>query len=172
MIHQWHPDRKGDVLDLGCGTGLLGVCLGRLEGVLVGVDLSNEMIEKAAQHNVYDKFHLVDVVAAAKATPANQYHVVAALEVFVYIGDLQEVVPNVLKILMPGGHFVFSCEAAEEGEKDFNLQETFRYTHQPAYLQRLMQEAGFEDITVEERSVRLHAGAPVSGLLIVGKKPG
>ena len=171
MINKWHPDRKGDVLDLGCGTGLLGVCLGRLEGVLVGVDLSNEMIEKAAQHNVYDKFHLVDVVAAVKATPANQYHVVAALEVFVYIGDLQEVVPNVLKILMPGGRFVFSCEAAQEGEKDFNLQDTFRYTHQPQYLRRLMQEAGFEDITVEERSVRLHAGVPVSGLVIVGRKP-
>jgi predicted TPR repeat methyltransferase len=171
MIHQWHPDRKGDVLDLGCGTGLLGVCLGRLEGVLVGVDLSNEMIEKAAQHNVYDKFHLVDVVAAVRATPANQYHVVAALEVFVYIGDLQEVVPNTLKILMPGGRFVFSCEAAQEGEKDFNLQETFRYTHQPLYLKRLMDEAGFEDVTIEERSVRMHAGQPVSGLLVTGRKP-
>lgn len=171
MIHQWHPDRKGDVLDLGCGTGLLGVCLGRLEGVLVGVDLSNEMIEKAAQHNVYDKFHLVDVVAAVKATPANQYHVVAALEVFVYIGDLQEVVPNALRILMPGGRFIFSCEAAQDGEKDFNLQETFRYTHQPGYLQKLMDEAGFEDVTIEERSVRMHAGQPVSGLLVTGRKP-
>ena len=171
MIHQWHPDRKGDVLDLGCGTGLLGVCLGRLEGVLVGVDLSNEMIEKAAQHNVYDKFHLVDVVAAVKATPANQYHVVAALEVFVYIGDLQEVVPNALRILMPGGRFIFSCEAAQNGEKDFNLQETFRYTHQPGYLQKLMDAAGFEDVTIEERSVRMHAGQPVSGLLVTGRKP-
>ena len=171
MIHQWHPDRKGDVLDLGCGTGLLGVCLGRLEGVLVGVDLSNEMIEKAAQHNVYDKFHLADVVAAVKATPANQYHVVAALEVFVYIGDLQEVVPNALKILTPGGHFIFSCEAALAGENDFNLQETFRYTHQASYLQRLMDEAGFEDVRIEERSVRMHAGQPVSGLLVTGRKP-
>lgn len=171
MILQWHPDRKGDVLDLGCGTGLLGVCLGRLEGVLVGVDLSNEMIEKAAQHNVYDKFHLVDVVAAVKATPANQYHVIAALEVFVYIGDLQDVVPNALRILMPGGRFIFSCEAEQEGEKDFNLQETFRYTHQPGYLKRLMDAAGFEDVTIEERSVRMHAGQPVSGLLVTGRKP-
>ena len=171
MINEWHPDRKGDVLDLGCGTGLLGVCLGRLEGVLVGVDLSNEMLEKAAQHNVYDKFHLADVVAAVKATPANQYHVVAALEVFVYIGDLEEVVPNALKILIPGGHFIFSCEAAEAGQQDFNLQETFRYTHQPSYLQRLMDEAGFEDVLIEERSVRMHAGQPVSGLLVTGRKP-
>jgi predicted TPR repeat methyltransferase len=31
-ILQWHADRKLNVLDLGCGTGLLGVCLGRIDG--------------------------------------------------------------------------------------------------------------------------------------------
>lgn len=170
MIHQWHPDRKGDVLDLGCGTGLLGVCLGRLEGVLVGVDLSEEMIDKAVQHNVYDKFHVADIVAAVKATPADQYHVVVALEVFVYIGDLHEVVPNVLRILMPGGRFLFSCEAAGAGQSDFNLTESFRYTHHVEYLKRLMDQAGFESVTIEERSVRMHEGLPVEGLLITGRK--
>ena len=171
MIHEWHPDRKGDVLDLGCGTGLLGACLGPVQGVLVGVDLSIEMIDKAIAHKVYDKFHHVDVVAALKATPADQYHVIAALEVFVYIGNLDEVVPNAFRILVPGGRFVFSCELAEPGEGDFNLQETFRYTHQATYLKRLMEESGFEDLIVEERSVRMHAGEPVSGLLVIGRKP-
>ena len=171
MIHQWHPDRKGDVLDLGCGTGLLGACLGPIQGVLVGVDLSIEMIDKAIAHKVYDKFHHVDVIAALKATPADQYHVIAALELFVYIGNLDEVVPNVFRILVPGGRFVFSCELAEQGEGDFNLQETFRYTHQTTYLKRLMEESGFEDLILEERSVRMHAGEPVSGLLVIGRKP-
>ena len=171
MIHSWHPDRKGDVLDLGCGTGLLGACLGPIEGVLVGVDLSIEMIDKAIAHKVYDKFHHVDVIAALKATPADQYHVLAALEVFVYIGNLDEVVPNAFRILVPGGRFVFSCELAQAGENDFNLQQTFRYTHQAEYLKRLMEASGFEDLVLDERSVRMHAGEPVSGLLVVGRKP-
>ena len=38
-----HPDKKINVLDLGCGTGLLGVCLGRLDGALIGVDLSMKL---------------------------------------------------------------------------------------------------------------------------------
>ncbi len=171
MIHSWHPDRKGDVLDLGCGTGLLGACLGPIQGVLVGVDLSIEMIDKAITHKVYDKFHHVDVIAALKATPADQYHVIAALEVFVYIGNLEEVVPNAFRILVPGGHFVFSCELAEKGENDFNLKGTFRYTHQTEYLKRLMETSGFEDLVLDERSVRMHAGEPVSGLLVIGRKP-
>ena len=171
MIHSWHPDRKGDVLDLGCGTGLLGACLGPIQGVLVGVDLSIEMIDKAIAHKVYDKFHHVDVSAALKATPADQYHVIAALEVFVYIGNLDEIVPNAFRILVPGGRFIFSCELAEEGENDFNLQQTFRYTHQTKYLKRLMEETGFEELVLDERSVRMHAGEPVSGLLVIGRKP-
>ncbi len=171
MIHSWHPDRKGDVLDLGCGTGLLGACLGPIQGVLVGVDLSIEMIDKAIAHKVYDKFHHVDVIAALKATPADQYHVIAALEVFIYIGNLDEIVPNAFRVLVPGGRFVFSCELAEAGENDFNLQGTFRYTHRRDYLQRLMEESGFEDLVLEERTVRMHAGEPVRGLLVVGRKP-
>ena len=40
MINERYPDRKLNVLDLGCGTGLLGACLGRIDGALVGVELS------------------------------------------------------------------------------------------------------------------------------------
>src|SRR5690606_34621284 len=51
-----YPDKKLNVLDLGCGTGLLGVCLGRIDGALIGVDISKGMIEQAARHDVYDRF--------------------------------------------------------------------------------------------------------------------
>lgn len=45
-----HPDKKLNILDLGCGTGLLGVYLGRIDGFLIGVDISKGMIEQAARH--------------------------------------------------------------------------------------------------------------------------
>ena len=48
QILRMYPDKKLNVLDLGCGTGLLGVCLGRLDGFLIGVDISKKMIEQAA----------------------------------------------------------------------------------------------------------------------------
>ena len=171
MIHQWHPDRKGDVLDLGCGTGLLGARLGPIEGVLVGVDLSLQMIEQAKLCGVYDSFHHVNIIDALRETPDNLYHVIAALEVLNYIGDLSSVIPNARRILLPGGHFVFSCETGADGDPNYVLQDTYRYTHQRDYVLQLMHDAGFEGITLEDRVLRKNMGQPVHGFLITARTP-
>lgn len=171
LIGQWHPDRKGDVLDLGCGTGLLGACLGPIEGVLVGVDLSGEMIEHASRHGVYDSFHRVNLLDALQATPENLYHVITALDVLGYVGSLDIVIPNAHRILVPGGRFVFSCEAGVDGGADYALPTNYRYTHQRSYVQHLLEEAGFEDIEIEDRVLRFEAGEPVSGFLVTARKP-
>ncbi|MEY2683647.1 MAG: hypothetical protein RJA09_791, partial [Pseudomonadota bacterium] len=92
------PDRKFNVLDLGCGTGLLGASLGRLEGALVGVDVSREMIAQAVRHNVYDKFHTVNVHDALDATPESLYEVIAALDVFIYAGNVAKAIPDAHRI--------------------------------------------------------------------------
>jgi predicted TPR repeat methyltransferase len=169
MIKQWHPDRKGDVLDLGCGTGLLGVSLGPIEGVLVGVDLSAGMLEQAGRHRVYDSFHHVNLLDALLATPASLYHVIAALDVFVYVGCLDAAIPNALRVLLPGGRFVFSCETGGTG--DYALQSSYRYTHQRDYVQRLLGAAGFEDVSMKNLILRHEANQPVEGFLVVARKP-
>lgn len=170
MIHQWHPDRKGDILDLGCGTGLLGVCLGPLDGVLVGVDLSAEMIAQAVRHGVYDKFHQVNLLAALQATPDAQYHVITALDVLIYVGDLKPVIGNAHRILLPGGRLVFSCESGAKGVGDYTLQPTLRFTHQRGYVERLLKEAGFEEVRIEDQTLRYEADQPVQGFLVVARK--
>ena len=171
MINLWHPDRKGDVLDLGCGTGLLGACLGPIEGVLVGVDLSGDMIAQATRHRVYDRFHQVNLLNALQATPENLYHVITALDVLIYVGSLEAVIPNAYRILLPGGRLVFSCEAGGDGEADYTLQSNYRYTHQHSYVQRLLAQAGFEDIVIEDRVLRLEANQPVASFLVTARKP-
>jgi predicted TPR repeat methyltransferase len=170
LVNQWHPDRKVDVLDLGCGAGLLGASLGRTEGVLVGVDLSAHMIGQAFRHQVYDRFHKVNLLDALPATPENLYHVITALDVLTYIGKLDSVIQNAYRILLPEGHFVFSCELGAESEADYTLQSTHRYLHRLSYLQRLLQKAGFEHAAFEHRVLRHEAGQPVEGVLVVARK--
>ena len=171
MIKQWHPDGKADVLDLGCGTGLLGACLGPILGVLVGVELSERMIEQAARHGVYDRFHKVNLLDALRETPENLYHVITALDVFIYVGGLEAVIPNAFRILLPDGRFVFSCETGLDGEADYVLRSTYRYTHQRSYVQRLLAQAGFEDITLQDRVLRFEADQPVASILVTARKP-
>jgi len=171
MIRTWHPDNKVDVLDLGCGTGLLGACLGPMEGVLVGVELSSAMIQQAQRHGVYHKFHQVNLLDALQATPADQYHVIAALDVLIYIGPLDSLVGDALRVLLPGGRFVFSCESGPNDGPDFLLQSTLRFTHSPRYVERVLQQAGFIEINVEERVIRQDVEGPVAGLLVTARKP-
>ena len=171
MIHAWHPDKKVDVLDLGCGTGLLGACLGRQEGVLVGVDLSSKMVQEAKRHQVYHRFHLVNLVDALEATPADLYHVIAALDVLIYVGELKAVMKDALRVLLPGGRFIFSCELSPGDVTDFTLQKTMRYTHTTNYVEGLLQNTGFVDVAIEQRVIRVESGAPVPGILVTACKP-
>ncbi len=171
MIHQWHPDRKADVLDLGCGTGLLGANLAPTQGVLVGVDLSGAMIAQASRHRVYHRFHQVNLLDAVRETPAEHYHVIAALDVFIHVGALDSVMPNVWRILLPGGHFVFSLQADTTDAPEYALQADYHYVHQRRYIQRLLDEAGFDAIEMQDCVLRVEAGEPVAGVLVSAMRP-
>jgi predicted TPR repeat methyltransferase len=171
MIFERFPDRKLNVIDLGCGTGLLGVCLGRIDGALVGVELSAPMITQALRHNVYDRIHSVDLLDALEATPAGLYDVAAALDVLIYIGDLSRVVPDAFKVIKPGGQFMFSCEAADEDGADYVLRPTQRFAHKRSHVEALCRAAGFGEVVVEPMDLRLEDGVPVPGYLVTARKP-
>ncbi|GKT15068.1 tetratricopeptide repeat protein [Acidovorax sp. SUPP2522] len=164
------PDKKLNLLDLGCGTGLLGVCLGRLDGFLIGVDISMKMIEQAGRHNVYDRFHHVNLLDALQETPDAIYDVLAALDVFIYTGDLTETVPNALRILVPQGELIFSCETSDEAGPDMVLQPSGRYAHKRSHVVALCKAAGFETVEVEDTVLRYENNAPVQGFIVTARK--
>ena len=172
MLVELHPDRKFSLLDLGCGTGLLGVYLRRIQGHIIGVDLSHEMIRQAARHNVYSRFHTVNLVDALRETPADLYEVITCLDTLIYVGKLDAMIPDALRVLKPGGHFIFSCEVAEEDEDgDFVLRDTGRYAHKRSSVERLCKEAGFAYVHIEElNNLRLEGDVPQKGFLVVARK--
>jgi predicted TPR repeat methyltransferase len=170
IITELHPDLALNVLDLGCGTGLLGAGLGRIQGALVGVDLSRPMIDQAARHGVYDRFHNVNLLEALEATPESLYDVIAALDVFIYAGDMTRAIPDAYRILRSGGHFIFSCERAAEDEADMVLRPTQRYAHKASHVQAMCRAAGFEPVTIEPMPLRYENNEPVQGFLVVAHK--
>ena len=165
-----HPEKKINVLDLGCGTGLLGVCLGRLDGALVGVDPSMKMIDQAARHNVYDRFHTVNLHDALRETPDGLYQVIAALDVFIYAGDVTEAIPNALRVLVPGGMMVFSFETAPEQGADLVLQPSGRYAHKRSHIEALCKAAGFASVEVRDTELREENHQPVNGFVVTACK--
>lgn len=170
QILERNPDKKINVLDLGCGTGLLGVYLGRLDGALVGVDPSMKMIERAARHNVYDRFHTVNLHDALRETPDALYQVIAALDVFIYAGDVSQAIPNSYRVLAAGGMMVFSFETAPEKGPDLLLLPSGRYAHKRSHVEALCKAAGFATVEVRDTALREENRQPVNGFVVTAYK--
>ncbi|MFT3790978.1 MAG: methyltransferase domain-containing protein [Rudaea sp.] len=165
-----HPDRKLDLLDLGCGTGLLGLCLGRIDGALVGVDLSARMLDQAAPLGIYDTLRQGDALAELRETPADRYDGIAACDVFIYIGDVSDLISAAFRALRPGGMMIFSCEEADASEGPLRLRPSGRYAHSRASMAGLCRKAGFAGCAFEDIALRLEAERQIAGFIAVAEK--
>ncbi|ATU92808.1 class I SAM-dependent DNA methyltransferase [Phyllobacterium zundukense] len=154
-------------LDLGCGTGLMGPYVRAETDHLAGMDLSEAMLQKAAEKQIYDSLAKGDV-NQLDALPHSADLVIAA-DVFVYVGDLDRAFANVARILAPDGLFAFSVEN-HAGEDELILQPSLRYTHSERYVRRLLAEHSMTPLSVGREAIRLDRGEPLQGLIVVAKR--
>ena len=159
-----------DVLDLGCGTGLMGEYMRPMSKHLVGIDLSPKMLDQAAAKDIYDELVPAEICEFLDERPET-YDVVLAADVFVYVGDLSTVFASVAKRLHVGGLFVFSVEALDGS--DFRLNPSRRYSHSADYIARLAAEAEFSIVSQASGILRKEANEPdgkMRGLYYVLRK--
>lgn len=168
-LQRARPTSGGEVIDLGCGTGLCGPLLRPLAGRLTGVDLSGLMLAKARELDLYDELVQGDIVEALQERPQGLDIAVAA-DVFVYIGDLDAVFAATTASLRPRGLFAFSVEACLDGT-DFALGPKRRYAHSTAYLQRLAADHGLAIESSTRCAIRKESDEAVDGLLVVMRRP-
>lgn len=165
--------RKFEVLDLGCGTGLFGKAIAPFATRMVGVDLSQKMLEKAAKLNLYQRLEHNELLAMMRKEPDASYDLIAAADVFVYIGALDELVLEAKRLLRPHGVFAFSTESLDAlsassratHTQDFQLNDTGRYSHAMSYLNALANNAEFNILETKEEIIRENDGKPVVGHL-------
>lgn len=161
-----------NVLDLGCGTGLFGEAVKTIKQKLVGIDLSPKMIRKAEGRGLYDRLIVGDLLEYLAEVTPNEFDVVAATDVFNYVGNLQPVFEQLARTLPVSGWFVFSLEAAQGNIPDFVLDKTGRYQHGRDYVNRLCKQYGFEQAVFSQDTLRKDGGKPIMGYLYVLKKSG
>jgi len=171
------PNQPWDVLDLGCGTGLVGVRIAASARRLVGIDLSANMIERARARNIYTDLRCADLAAVLAHGEGldDRYDIVTAGDVFIYVGKLDEVVPAIRRALRPGGLFAFSAEAADPlrdaPSEGYKLGVMGRYAHSAPYLRKLAAESGFDVTLMRDTRIRSEHRRPVHGWLTIFRKP-
>ncbi|MEK1890201.1 MAG: methyltransferase domain-containing protein [Phyllobacterium sp.] len=162
------PGRRfASVLDLGCGTGLMGPLMRAKSDYLAGVDLSEVMLQRAAEKHVYDSLAKGDVNDLDIPTPGAD--LVIAADVFVYVGALDRAFANVALSLVLGGVFAFSVET-HEGDDELVLQQSLRYTHSEAYVRRQLAAHAMTPLSIDRNTIRMDRGEPLSGLIVVARK--
>jgi len=129
------------------------------------------MIGKAKERGIYDQLVVGDLLEFLAATEAGQFDLIAAADVFNYVGNLVTVFEHAARILEPCSWFIFSIEAAQEKAGDFILDKTGRYQHNRNYIERLSGQFGFVEFGFTQTCLRKEEGKPVMGYLYLLKKP-
>ena len=125
LIAEYFVDRvspdQSPVLDIGCGTGLVGVSL-RKEGwssELTGVDISQGMLEVAKRKKVYQKLICADLNETLQL-PQSHFGGMISAGTFTHGHLGPEVLFHLFHLARPGAHAVIGINAEHHGNQDFS----------------------------------------------------
>ena len=158
------------ILDAGCGTGLCGPLLRSVARKLIGVDLSEGMVSKARERQVYDELVVAELVAFMQSRPA-EFNAVISADTLVYFGALEQMCAAAHACLLPGGLLAFTLERREEGDEPYRIEPHGRYSHRQDYAERVLSDAGFELLESTHTVLRKERGNDVAGLLLLVRRP-
>jgi predicted TPR repeat methyltransferase len=160
-------------VDLGCGTGLLGSELFGRTDKLEGFDLSRNMLAKAAEKGLYHRLGRADLSLPPSASGLfgdqlvlHRADLIAAADVFIYLGNLETVFANVKMLAAPGAIFAFSVEEGAAGE-GATLGPSLRYAHSEEYIVAICVRYALTIVRSERSVIRNDAGKPVRGMLFI-----
>ncbi len=149
---QFVAERVGDlvgdqkvrvILDLGCGTGLVGPLVRTRCEHMIGVDLSRKMLIKAAARECYDQLVEAELVKFLNDIPENFAELAVCADTLCYFGELDEVFAGVKRGLKPGGAFIATVERNDNGLEDgVQFLVSGRYSHSEPYIAAAAERAG------------------------------
>lgn len=165
------PTGDLDVLDAGCGTGLCAAALRPRARRLVGVDLSDGMLERARSRGLYDELHEAELVGFL-AAHRQDFDLVMAADVFCYFGVLDEALAAACAALRPGGRLAFTVEELDPADgRPHRVATHGRYAHAESYIRAALAGAGLVLRHCDHDRLRFESGEPVMGLVVLAERP-
>ena len=168
LLPGWLPAQLGEVIDLGCGTGLSGQALSKAFEIdqLTGVDLSQQMLQQAKYKGCYQQLICSDILSFI---PAARADLIIASDVLIYLGDLKPLFDKLPQWLKPGG--IFACTLELGDSLTPQLTPSGRFRHSEAYLQQLGQIQGLELLISATIPLRKEHGEMLQGQILLFRMP-
>jgi len=149
MVKHLSLTPRMDVLDFGCGTGLLTFQLCPLVRSVTGVDSSKGMLDvfqdKIAQQGVKNvTSKLVDLSASGRLL--GRYHAIVSSMTLHHVPDTRALLEKFHQALLPGGQIAMADLDEEGGRFHGNNDGVFHYGFNREALKKIFEEAGFGDV--------------------------
>lgn len=153
------PQRKDYVvLDLGCGSGLLGPLVRDFSEQLIGVDFSPAMLAMAEKlqgkdgRKTYDTLIDREIAVFLPGVADKAFDVVLAAGVLSYIGDAEALFTETARVLRNGGIFAFTADKMDG--QGFKLNTTAgRFEFSKPYFEGLATKNQLAVLRFEEAEV-------------------
>jgi predicted TPR repeat methyltransferase len=146
----------------------------------IGVDLSENMIDKSDERACYDELFVNEAVHFLQEWAKRQeethlpFDLIVATDVLPYIGALEPLFDGICANAESAARLVFSSETLPDeqmGGKAWRVTPNQRFAHSKHYLQEMCARAGFANIThFEDIVVRSEQGKPIPGYLVIADR--
>ena len=160
ILRDNNADSLGSIIDLGCGTGLVGAEIKQVCTHLKGLDLSQKMLFEAKKKGIYDELIKQDILGYLASADLNFDYFIAT-DVFIYVGDLSDVFHLIKSRNKKSGKLVFSTE--HYNGDDYSLQQSGRYSHSKIYIDSLCETFGYKLRHFENQALRKEKKQDISG---------
>ena len=160
-----HDLRDLNLLDFGCGSGGIDICLVLKHGAahVTGVDVEEGVLSRAQElvdkHKLIDRIKLVKLKPGPLPFPAGQFDAVFSKDSIIHIHDKHAIMAEIFRVLKPGGKFLasdwlVSTEILSPAMANYIELEGLEFQMRtPAYYRDAMKRAGFTDIQIKSRNV-------------------
>src|SRR5947209_12388332 len=110
LVHYAGVKPEMQVLDVGCGTGVVAITAGRLGAHATGIDLTPQLLERARENSAVAQvdIHWREADAEELPFPDAQFDVVLSQFAHMFAPRPRVAILEMLRVLKPGGTIAFS----------------------------------------------------------------
>lgn len=163
-----------EVLDFGCGTGLVTLALRPRVGRITGADTSSGMLEQLRRKIAAGTLANVEAVwmdPAQPRLPDGPFDLVVSSMALHHVEDPGPVFRAFLERLRPGGRVALADLDREDGSFHDDARGVFHLGFDRADVARWLEAAGFVDVAVRLATVDRKNGREYPIFLATGRKP-
>jgi predicted TPR repeat methyltransferase len=157
------------MLDLGCGTGLIGAHFNTRTKLLHGVDISEKMLALAEQKKCYDALYLAEIEQFLSSS-TSCYDLLVAADVFPYLGRLEHIFCCGQAVVSDDGYFFFTVEELLGDDRPLLLGSSGRFAHADRFVRSCAGDCGWSVLCSQRIPLRKERDAWVAGIIYGLKK--